>query len=89
MPIFSTVQRLKIALGGFTSFTGFIIVASVILSATGAANLELVFQNGLAVGIAATVAALDIGCGLLLVLKNKEIVISFNSQQEKTHNNAD
>lgn len=89
MPFFSTAQRLKIALGGFASFTGFITIACAVLSATGAANLQLVFQNGLAVVLVAAVAALDVACGLLLVLRNKGIFLSFASHQEKTDNNTD
>jgi hypothetical protein len=89
MPAFSTAQRLKIALGGFVSFAGFIITVCAILSATGAANLQLVFQNGLAAVIVTAVAALDVACGLLLVFRNKEIVLSFASHQEKTDNNTD
>jgi hypothetical protein len=88
MPVFSVAQRLKIALGGFASFTGFVILVCAILSATGAANLELVFQNGFAVSIAVAVAALDVGCGVLLILRNKEILFSFASHQEKTSDNA-
>jgi hypothetical protein len=88
MPVFSTVQRLKIAFGGFVSFTGFIVLACAILTATGAANLELVFGSGLGTAVVTTVAVLDVVCGLFLVLRNKEIVLSFTSHQEKTDNNT-
>ena len=89
MPVFSKTQRLKIALGGFVAFVGFIAIVCAILSGTGAANLELVFQNGLGTVTAIAIAALDIGCGLLLVLRNREINLSFAAHQEKTGNNVD
>jgi hypothetical protein len=88
MPVFSAAQRLKIALGGFISFTGFLLLVSAIVSATRAANLELVFPDGSAVAIVAAEAALDVACGLLLMLRNKEILLSFASHQEKTNNNT-
>jgi hypothetical protein len=88
MPIFSTAQRLKIALGGFVCFTGFLVLACAILTITGATNLDLVFGNGLGTAVVTTVAALDVVCGLLLVLRNKEIVLSFTSHQEKADNNT-
>ncbi len=88
MPVFSDTQRLKIALGGFVSFTGLLILVSAILNATGTANLGLVFQSGLAIAIASIVALLDVACGLLLVLEGKKINL-FASHQKKPNNNAD
>lgn len=89
MPTFSTVQRLKIALGGFLAFTGFLIVISTILTATGTVRFESVFQNELFIPIVAAVGALDVACGLLLVFRNKAVFRSFASHQEKPSNNAD
>jgi hypothetical protein len=89
MPVFSTAQRLKIALGGFVSFIGVVILVSVVLDATGAVNLALVFESGLARAVASAVAALDVACGAILLLKNKEVGLSFASHQKKTNNNTD
>ena len=88
MPIFSISQRLKIALGGFTSLIGFIIILCATLSATKSADLELIFQNALAIVIASVVGALNIGCGLLLILKNKRIKFSVASNQKKASNDS-
>lgn len=89
MPVFSTAQRLKIAIGGFVSLTGFIILITTILGASGAVNLEAIFQSQLAMSIIVAVAALDIFGGLLLVLKNQKISLSFASHQKKTNDNTD
>ena len=88
MSTFSKVQRLKIALGGFVSFTGVIILGCAILTATGTVDLASILQNELSVALVSTVGALDVVCGLILVLKNKKIVLSFATHQEKTNNHA-
>ena len=80
---------MKIALGGFVSFTGLVILACVVLALTGDTNLAAIFQNSIAIAIVSAVGTLDIVCGLLLVFRNKEIVLSLTSHQEKTHNHAD
>jgi hypothetical protein len=89
LPTYTFSQRLKIALGGFISFTGMMVFACAILTLTGAVNLAIVFQGTIFVFIAAVVAGLNLVCGLLLLLGNKEIVLSFASDQNKTNNNAD
>jgi hypothetical protein len=89
MPVFSTAQRLKIALGGFVSFVGLIIVVSVVLDAAGAVNLEAVFQEGLALAVVSAVAALDVACGAMLLLRKRDIKMSFASHQKKTNNHAE
>ncbi|MCW4009080.1 MAG: hypothetical protein NWF05_00460 [Candidatus Bathyarchaeota archaeon] len=85
----SSPQRLKIALGGFVSFIGLAVLSCAILTLTGTVDLALVFQNDFALAAAFAVAALDVGCGLLLILRNREIVLSLASNQEKTRNNTD
>ena len=72
MPTFSLSQRLKIALGGFVSFAGFLILVAMIMTATGTANLEGIFQNGLMIGAVAFIGFIDVVCGLMLVLRDKE-----------------
>jgi hypothetical protein len=71
IPTFSNSQRLKIALGGFVSFIGLLVLACAMLTLTGAANLASLFQNELLAAIACAIGALDIACGLILVLSNK------------------
>ena len=89
MPVFTFRQRLKIALGGLASFSGMIVFACALLTATGAANLVVVFQEPAFIFLAVFVAALDAACGLLIVFSNKEIVLSLRPEQNKTSNNAD
>jgi hypothetical protein len=89
IPTFSISQRLKIALGGFVSFTGLLVLACAMLALTGAANLASLFQGELSVVIPCAIGALDVACGLILVLSDKEIALSFASYQDKTSNDAD
>jgi len=65
MPVFSINQRLRIALGGFVSFTGFIILACVILSLTNTANLASVFQGTILAFVITIVGVLDIDSPVL------------------------
>lgn len=69
MPSFSLKQRLKIAIGGFVSFVGFMILLLAFLTVTRTVNLESVMQNELIVAVAAIVGILDIICGFLLLWK--------------------
>jgi hypothetical protein len=85
----STPQRLKIALGGFVSFAGLAVLACAFLTLSGAADLSTVFQSNITLWVISAIAALDIGCGLLLILRNREIILSLAANQEKTSNNAD
>jgi len=62
---------LKTALGGFVSFTGFVILVTMILTATGAVDIGSVFQNEVIVGIVTFIGFLDVFCGLILVLREK------------------
>jgi hypothetical protein len=84
----STNKRLKTTLGGFVSFTGFIILVIVILTATGAADMKSVFQNGITVGAVGVLGFLDVFCGILLVFREKKLKNLFASQKKKTDNNV-
>ena len=79
----STSKRLKIALGGVVSFTGFIILVIVILSAAGAADVQSILQNDVMVGAVAFLGFLDVLCGLLLVFREKRIKWLFTSHKKK------
>jgi len=69
MPSFSLKQRLKIAIGGFVSFVGFMMLLFALLTMTRTVNLESVMQNELIIAVAVIVGILDIICGFLLFRK--------------------
>ena len=68
MPYLPLKQRLKIALGGFVSLVGFMILLFALLTTTGNVNLGTL-QNWLIFTAAAIVGILDLICGFLLVRK--------------------
>ena len=85
MSAISTSKRLKTALGGFVSFTGFIILVAVILTATGATDLATVFQSQVMLGAVAFIGVLDLFYGFLLVfqeLRLKGLVSSHKKQPD-------
>ncbi|MDI6847364.1 MAG: hypothetical protein QMD23_04460 [Candidatus Bathyarchaeia archaeon] len=67
MPYFTPKQRLKIALGGFMSFIGFIILALAVLVVTNKIDTENVLQHGLLIDIMAIIGVLDVLVGILLL----------------------
>ena len=69
MSYFPLKQRLKIALGGFLSLAGFIILLLALLTTTGTVNLENVVKTEFIVAVAVIVGILDIICGFLLFRK--------------------
>jgi uncharacterized membrane protein len=69
MPYFPLKQRLKIALGGFASLVGFIVLVFALITTTKTVNLESVMKNELIVAAAVIVGILDIICGFLLFRK--------------------
>ena len=85
----STPQRLKIALGGFVSFIGVAVLSLAVLTLTDSADLPAVMQGNVALAAISVVAALDIGTGLLLILKNIEIILSLTANQQKPSDQAD
>ena len=85
----STPQRLKIALGGFVSFIGVAVLSLAVLTLTDSADLPAVMQGNVALAAISVVAALDIGTGLLLILKNREIILSLTANQQKPSDQAD
>jgi hypothetical protein len=85
----STRDRLKIALGGFVSFSGFIVLIMVFLSATGAADMNSVFQSPVMIGAAAFLGGLDIICGAFLVFRGKRLGWSIPTKKEKANGNVE
>ena len=88
MSVLSANQRLKTSLGGFVSFTGFIILVIVILTGTDAVDMKSVFQNEVMIGGVAAIGLLDILCGLLVVFRDRKLKLSFTTHKKKTENNV-
>ena len=88
MSVFSINQRLKIALGGFLTFTGFVILVIAIILATDAADLSYIFGGANGVIALSIVAILEIVGGTILFLGSKKITISFAGDEKKTDKNT-
>ncbi len=84
MPTFSKTQRLRIAIGGFVSFIGFLILIAALLTATGATNLETVFQNEFVVATIGIVGIADVFCGITLFLMDRQPFLLFASHKKET-----
>jgi len=89
LPTLSISDRLKIALGGFVAFTGFIVMVIVILTATGSTEIKSVLQSDVMIGAVAFLGFLDVFCGILLLLGEKKVRWSFTTQKKKTDNQID
>ena len=89
MSTLSTTKRLKIALGGFVSFTGFIILILVVLAGTGAADLSAIFQNEFLMTAILSLGFLDIFCGILLFFTDTRLKFLFASQKKKPDNDVE
>lgn len=87
MPTFSTTQRLKIALGGFLAFTGFVILLTAVLAIIGDVTVEKVFSGGIMFWALAFLSCLDIACGFLLLREKRPSL--FATQKKKTNDNID
>jgi uncharacterized membrane protein len=86
MPTFSIAQRLKIALGGFLSVTGFVILLTAVLAISEDVNVENVFQGGIMFWAITLLSCLDIACGFLLLKERLSLVAT---QKKKTNDNVD
>jgi len=86
---FSRNQRLKIALGGFISFTGFLILAMVILTATGSTDIQSIIQSQVMLGALVTLGILDIVCGVLLYSREKNLRWLIPTHKQKADNDVD
>jgi hypothetical protein len=89
LSVLSTTKRLRIALGGFLSFTGFIILIMVIFTETGAADMQAVLQNGVMVGAVAILGLLDVLCGLMLFYREKRLKDLIASQKRKPRDDVE
>jgi len=67
MPNFTPKQRLRIALGGFISFIGFIILVLAALVITETIDIENILQHNLLAGVMAIIGILDLLAGVLLL----------------------
>jgi len=67
MPDFTPKQRFRIALGGFISFIGFIILIMAALVITETIDIENILQHNLLAGIMAIIGILDLLAGVLLL----------------------
>lgn len=67
MPYFTPKQRFKIALGGFISLMGFIILALIVLVITETIDAENILQSGLLVDFILVIGVLDVLAGILLL----------------------
>ncbi len=84
----STSDRLKIALGGFVSFTGFIVLLIVVLTSTGAVDMNSVFQNQVMVAAVAFLGVVDVLCGVLLVFREKRLKWLIAPKKKEANNNV-
>ena len=67
MPNFTPRQRFRIALGGFISFIGFIILVMAALVITETIDIENILQHNLLAGVMAIIGILDLLAGVLLL----------------------
>jgi hypothetical protein len=71
------------------TFTGFIILVMVIFTATGAADMQAVLQNGVMVGAVAILGLLDVFCGLMLFFREKRLKDLLASQKHKPRDDVE
>jgi hypothetical protein len=89
MPVFSIGERLRIALGGFVAFTGFIVLIFVALALTNTASFIAIFEGAVLAFVISVVAILNVACGLLLFFSDKQISLSFPSHKKKPNDDTD
>lgn len=67
MPYFTRKQRFKIALGGFVSLTGFVVLTFTFLVITKTITVENILQPNLLINIMAIIGGLDVLAGIILL----------------------
>jgi len=67
MSYFTRKQRLKIALGGFLSLIGFVVLIFTFLVITKTVNVENISQSDLLVNVMVVIGGLDVIAGIMLL----------------------
>jgi len=67
MPYFTRKQRFKIALGGFVSLVGFIVLTFTFLVITKTITVENILQPDLLINVMAIIGGLDVLAGIMLL----------------------
>jgi hypothetical protein len=67
MSYFSRKQRFKIALGGFLSLIGFVVLIFTFLVITKTVNVENISQSDLLVNVMVVIGGLDVLAGIMLL----------------------
>jgi hypothetical protein len=67
MPYLTREQRLKIALGGFVSLVGFIVLAFTFLVITNTISAENILQPDLLINVMVIIGGLDVLAGIILL----------------------
>lgn len=67
MPYFTRKQRFKIALGGFVSLVGFVVLTFTFLVITKTITVENILQPDLLINVMAIIGGLDVLAGIILL----------------------
>jgi hypothetical protein len=67
MPYFTRKQRFKIALGGFVSLIGFLVLTFTFLVITKTMDVENILQPDLLINIMVIIGGLDVLAGIILL----------------------
>jgi len=67
MPYFTRKQRFKIALGGFVSLVGFVVLTFTFLVITKTITVENILQRDLLINIMVIIGGLDVLAGIVLL----------------------
>jgi hypothetical protein len=67
MSYFTRKQRFKIALGGFLSLIGFVVLIFTFLVITKTVNVENISQSDLLVNVMVVIGGLDVLAGIMLL----------------------
>ena len=68
MPYFTRKQRFRIALGGFVSLVGFVVLAFTFLVITKTITVENILQPDLLINVMVIIGGLDVLAGIMLLL---------------------
>ena len=67
MPYLTCKQRFKIALGGFVSLVGFVVLAFTFLVITNTISVESILQPDLLINVMVIIGGLDVVAGIMLL----------------------